>query len=271
MATWQTSPVWRMSSRLPASTCILHDADLPFKAMLALFSVSQVVRFPTQQPCFWLSPVFIGKCMLPGRWAWSWLWRPFSFSICACVYVCVKLISWLCDAVKGSSYHILFLWNGYYILCKWFRWNMLWNSCFRPSFLLIVCLFFFFLFIHLQTMAKVITSILKFPPEQAQKVLDKEDSKTVVSITCIRSHVQLGDSICNFNKLHIHLSAAMVTMRVWFGYFLMKICCYCCWGRRLPWNISNHSLSISCLFMYMYVCVCVCVCELILGHKCDVW
>ncbi|KAM4591336.1 golgin subfamily A member 4 isoform 2-T2 [Odontesthes bonariensis] len=30
-----------------------------------------------------------------------------------------------------------------------------------------------------KTMAKVITSILKFPPDQAQKVLDKEDSKTV--------------------------------------------------------------------------------------------
>uniref|UniRef100_A0A3Q0SZF2 GRIP domain-containing protein n=1 Tax=Amphilophus citrinellus TaxID=61819 RepID=A0A3Q0SZF2_AMPCI len=33
-----------------------------------------------------------------------------------------------------------------------------------------------------KTMAKVITSMLKFPPDQAQKVLDKEDSKTVVSI-----------------------------------------------------------------------------------------
>lgn len=31
-------------------------------------------------------------------------------------------------------------------------------------------------------MAKVITSMLKFPAEQAQKVLDKEDSKTAVSI-----------------------------------------------------------------------------------------
>lgn len=31
-------------------------------------------------------------------------------------------------------------------------------------------------------MAKVITSMLKFPPEQAQKVLDKEDSKPVVSV-----------------------------------------------------------------------------------------
>lgn len=31
-------------------------------------------------------------------------------------------------------------------------------------------------------MAKVITSILKFPPDQAQKVLDKEDSKVTVSI-----------------------------------------------------------------------------------------
>lgn len=31
-------------------------------------------------------------------------------------------------------------------------------------------------------MAKVITSILKFPPDQAQKVLEKEDSKVTVSI-----------------------------------------------------------------------------------------
>lgn len=30
-----------------------------------------------------------------------------------------------------------------------------------------------------KTMAKVITSMLKFPPDQAQKVLDKEDSKTI--------------------------------------------------------------------------------------------
>lgn len=33
---------------------------------------------------------------------------------------------------------------------------------------------------HTQTMAKVITSMLKFPPDQAQKVLDKEDSKVIV-------------------------------------------------------------------------------------------
>ena len=33
----------------------------------------------------------------------------------------------------------------------------------------------------LQTMAKVITSMLKFPPDQAQKVLEKEDSKVTVS------------------------------------------------------------------------------------------
>lgn len=33
-----------------------------------------------------------------------------------------------------------------------------------------------------QTMAKVITSMLKFPPDQAQKVLDKEDAKTIVSV-----------------------------------------------------------------------------------------
>lgn len=31
-------------------------------------------------------------------------------------------------------------------------------------------------------MAKVITSMLKFPPDQAQKVLEKEDSKMMVSI-----------------------------------------------------------------------------------------
>lgn len=31
-------------------------------------------------------------------------------------------------------------------------------------------------------MAKVITSILKFPPDQAQKVLEKEDSKVTVSM-----------------------------------------------------------------------------------------
>uniref|UniRef100_A0A8C4GMP2 Golgin A4 n=1 Tax=Dicentrarchus labrax TaxID=13489 RepID=A0A8C4GMP2_DICLA len=34
-----------------------------------------------------------------------------------------------------------------------------------------------------KTMAKVITSMLKFPPDQAQKVLDKEDSKAIVSIS----------------------------------------------------------------------------------------
>lgn len=37
-------------------------------------------------------------------------------------------------------------------------------------------------------MAKVITSMLKFPPDQAQKVLDKEDSKPIVRI-----FLQLGD------------------------------------------------------------------------------
>ncbi|TKS85420.1 Golgin subfamily A member 4 256 kDa golgin [Collichthys lucidus] len=33
-----------------------------------------------------------------------------------------------------------------------------------------------------KTMAKVITSMLKFPPDQAQKVLDKEDSKTTLGL-----------------------------------------------------------------------------------------
>ncbi|CAB1313208.1 unnamed protein product, partial [Coregonus sp. 'balchen'] len=33
-----------------------------------------------------------------------------------------------------------------------------------------------------KTMAKVITSMLKFPPDQAQQVLEKEDTKEIVSI-----------------------------------------------------------------------------------------
>lgn len=43
--------------------------------------------------------------------------------------------------------------------------------------------FFFFVVFHLQTMAKVITSMLKFPPDQAQKVLENEDAKSIVSIS----------------------------------------------------------------------------------------
>ena len=45
MATWQTSPVWRMSPRMPARTYISHDAELPFKDMRALFRISWAVKF----------------------------------------------------------------------------------------------------------------------------------------------------------------------------------------------------------------------------------
>ena len=47
---------------------------------------------------------------------------------------------------------------------------------------LIICLFIYSFPSHPQTMAKVITSMLKFSPDEAQKVLDNEDSKTTVSI-----------------------------------------------------------------------------------------
>lgn len=50
MATWQTSPVWRMSPRLQARTYILHDADLPFKDTLTLFSVRRAVGFLHSSP-----------------------------------------------------------------------------------------------------------------------------------------------------------------------------------------------------------------------------
>ncbi len=40
-------------------------------------------------------------------------------------------------------------------------------------------------------MAKVITSMLKFPPEQAQKVLEREDSRVMVSVSSVcRSSLQ---------------------------------------------------------------------------------
>lgn len=45
-------------------------------------------------------------------------------------------------------------------------------------------------------MAKVITSMLKFPPDQAQKVLDKEDSKTTVSI-CLPAEDTFIQSSCS--------------------------------------------------------------------------
>lgn len=33
-----------------------------------------------------------------------------------------------------------------------------------------------------QTMAKVITSVLKFPPDQTQKILERENARTLVRI-----------------------------------------------------------------------------------------
>ncbi len=45
--------------------------------------------------------------------------------------------------------------------------------------------FFFYCILFLQTMAKVLTSMLKFPPEQAQKVLEREDSRVMVSVSSV--------------------------------------------------------------------------------------
>lgn len=52
-----------------------------------------------------------------------------------------------------------------------------------------------FFALHLQTMAKVITSILKFPPDQAQKVLEKEDSKVTVSMCGAAEGVSVDASL----------------------------------------------------------------------------
>lgn len=69
-------------------------------------------------------------------------------------------------------------------------------------------------------MAKVITSILKFPPDQAQKVLEKEDSKVTVSIClaaegslCLRpvdNSGRLSSDECLINHI-CSVYAALVT------------------------------------------------------------
>lgn len=72
-------------------------------------------------------------------------------------------------------------------------------------------------------MAKVITSILKFPPDQAQKVLEKEDSKVTVSICLaaeevfvyvwllIRCDCPLMSALLTVSTLFTCLSTALVT------------------------------------------------------------
>uniref|UniRef100_A0A673NKI9 Golgin subfamily A member 4-like n=1 Tax=Sinocyclocheilus rhinocerous TaxID=307959 RepID=A0A673NKI9_9TELE len=54
-----------------------------------------------------------------------------------------------------------------------------------------------------KTMAKVITSMLKFPPDQAQKVLEREDSRVMVSVSlvCRNSLTGLLFPICVFYSL----------------------------------------------------------------------
>lgn len=53
----------------------------------------------------------------------------------------------------------------------------------------------YFFAVHPQTMAKVITSILKFPPDQAQMVLEKEDSKVTVSMCAAAEGVAVDVSL----------------------------------------------------------------------------
>lgn len=80
-----------------------------------------------------------------------------------------------------------------------------------------------FFALHLQTMAKVITSILKFPPDQAQKVLEKEDSKVTVSMCGAAEEVSVDVSLFTaracplmsalliLSTLFMRLSTALVT------------------------------------------------------------
>lgn len=72
-------------------------------------------------------------------------------------------------------------------------------------------------------MAKVITSILKFPPDQAQKVLEKEDSKVTVSMCGAAEEVSVDASLLMardcplmsalllLSTLFMRLSTALVT------------------------------------------------------------
>lgn len=72
-------------------------------------------------------------------------------------------------------------------------------------------------------MAKVITSILKFPPDQAQKVLEKEDSKVTVSMCgaaegvsvdaslFMARHCPLMSALFLLSTLFMRLSTALVT------------------------------------------------------------
>uniref|UniRef100_A0A674PP02 Golgin A4 n=1 Tax=Takifugu rubripes TaxID=31033 RepID=A0A674PP02_TAKRU len=74
-----------------------------------------------------------------------------------------------------------------------------------------------------KTMAKVITSILKFPPDQAQKVLEKEDSKVTVSMCGAAEEVSVDVSLFTardcplmsalliLSTLFMRLSTALVT------------------------------------------------------------
>ena len=61
MAAWQTSPMWRMSPRLPPRTYNSHDAELPFKDMRALFRVSWVVKFSYTGVLFLIIPHVYGE------------------------------------------------------------------------------------------------------------------------------------------------------------------------------------------------------------------
>ena len=123
-----------------------------------------------------------------------------------------------------------------------------------------------------QTMAKVITSMLKFPPDQAQKVLDKEDTKTIVSIRhwshlspLAFKHIKLTflTDNCTVNQIHL---LCVSLYRLGYDECLNNPCnlgresaAIAAEGERLPW-----------IFMCVCVCVFECVFEHTLGHKCVV-
>uniref|UniRef100_A0A672PPH1 Golgin A4 n=1 Tax=Sinocyclocheilus grahami TaxID=75366 RepID=A0A672PPH1_SINGR len=60
-----------------------------------------------------------------------------------------------------------------------------------------------------KTMAKVITSMLKFPPDQAQKVLEREDSRVMVSVSLVCR------SSCEFKRSLQRLSVTLHMLTNW--------------------------------------------------------
>uniref|UniRef100_A0A8C7YZH8 Golgin A4 n=1 Tax=Oryzias sinensis TaxID=183150 RepID=A0A8C7YZH8_9TELE len=105
-----------------------------------------------------------------------------------------------------------------------------------------------------KTMAKVITSMLKFPPDQAQKVLDKEDSKPLVRTNSLYFFISCQLPLSIFNSFPVFIAVVTMSSR-WIGVFTITSAA----ATVLKGKTAMDQKKPFSLYLMVHMCVCVCV------------